>query len=307
MPETPAVSVCMITFNHEAYVAEAVESALAQRTSFPFEVVVGDDASTDGTPKILAELERVHAPRLRILTRTANLGITCNLAATLRECRGRYVALLEGDDYWIDENKLQTQHDFLEAHPSHAMCFHPVIVRRGPSVRMERLPRGRVRKRSTLRDLIEQGNFIPTPAVLFRNHIAEGFPEWFYDLRIGDFPLNVMNASHGDIGFIDKPMAVYRVHDGGTFSAITNAARVAEVVRMYSFVNEFLGFRFDRTIRGIQSYWQAVESFNSGDIRTARALALQRFAASPTNRQRVVAGVMAFAPPLYRMLRKLSG
>ena len=305
MSGLPAVSVCVITFNHEAFIAQAVESALRQQTSFEYEIVVGDDASTDATPRILADLQRLHAPRLRVLRRPANLGVNRNLAATLQECRGKYIALLEGDDYWTDDGKLQLQHDFLESHPDHAISFHPVEARREGEPAGYRLPRERMRRRSTLKDLVERGNFIPTPSVMFRNRVADGFPEWFYDLKIGDFPLNVMNARFGDIGFIDRTMAVYRIHPGGTFSSVADAARVAGVVRMYSFVNEYLDRRFDKTITGLQSYWQAVERFNSGDVSAARKLARVRFGAPPTNRQRLMAGLMTYALPLYRMVRKL--
>jgi glycosyltransferase involved in cell wall biosynthesis len=294
------VSVCVITFNQEMFIAQAIESALRQTTSFDFEIVVGDDASTDATPRILAELERRHAPRIRLFARDRNLGINRNLATTLRECRGKYIALLEGDDYWTDDRKLQLQHDFLEANPDHAICFHPVRAEPGDYT----FPRERMRRRSTLRDLIERGNIIPTASVMFRNRVAEGFPDWFFDLKIGDFPLAVMNARHGDIGFIDRTMAVYRIHSGGTFSGAASAARVAEVVRMYSFVNDYLGGRFDRTIRGIQSWWQAVERFDSGDARAARRLARARLLAPPTNRQRLVAGLMALSPRLYGLAHR---
>jgi glycosyltransferase involved in cell wall biosynthesis len=300
-----SVSVCVITYNHEAFIAKAIESALRQKTAFDFEIVAGDDASTDATPRILAELERRHAPRLRVFSRPENLGVNRNLAATLQECRGKYIALLEGDDYWLDDGKLQLQHDFLEAHPDHAICFHPVRALHDDGERGHLLPRERVKARSTLRDLIERGNFIPTASVMFRNRVAEGFPDWFYDLRIGDFPLNVMNARHGDIGFIDRTMAVYRLHTGGTFSGGSAEARVREVVRMYEHVNGYLDHRFDRTIRGLQSYWQAVERFEDGDVSAARKLARVRFATPPTNRQRLMAGLMAFATPVYKLVRRM--
>lgn len=301
---SPAVSVCIITFNQEAFVAQAVESALAQKTSFDYEIVVGDDASTDGTPRILAELERRHAPKLRVLQRSQNLGINPNLVATLQECRGGYIALLEGDDYWIDDRKLQLQWESLESDPKLAVSFHGIEVRDDDSTVRAKVVQ-RFRRRFTLMDLLERGNFIPTPSVMFRNRVAEGFPKCFYDLRIGDLPLNVMNARFGDIGYIDRTMAVYRVHSGGTFSMIPNARRMQEVVRMYSCLNEFLEHRYDRTITGIQSYWRAVESFRSGDERTARECARIRFHAPPSNKQRLMAGLMAFAPALYKAVRKL--
>ena len=306
MPGAPVVSVCMITFNHEAFIAQAVESALHQKTTFEYEVVCGDDASTDATPQILKDLERRHAPRLRVLCRPANVGVNRNLVATMQECRGKYIALLEGDDYWNDDEKLQLQHDFLESHPDHAICFHPVAVQRDGALTGERLPRDHVPQRSTLADLIEQGNFICTPSAMFRNHVADGFPEWFFDLKIGDLPLHVMNARFGDIGFLHRTMAVYRVHPGGTFSSVPNTTRVHEVIRTLSYLNDFLDGRYERSIRGIQSFWRAVEAFNSGDERTARQQARIRFAAPPTNRQRLTAGLIAYAPAIYKLLRGQS-
>jgi glycosyltransferase involved in cell wall biosynthesis len=306
MSSSPAVSVCIITFNHEKFIRQAVESALAQKTSFDYEIVVGDDASKDATPQILAELERTHAPRLRVHRREQNIGVGGNLATTLSECRGKYIALLEGDDYWIDDEKLQLQHDLLEAQPEYAICFHPVRTEREGSADTHRLPRGRIPKRSRLADLIEKGNYIPTASVMFRNR-GEDLPRWYYDLPIGDLPLHVINARHGDIAMIDRVMAVYRLHAGGTFSMIANADRVRAVVRMYECVNDYLDHRFDATIRGTQSYWEAVERFNSGDVAAARRLARVRFAAPPWNRQRLMAGLMAFAPPLIRLIRRFLG
>ena len=300
---TPAVSACIITFNQEPYIEQAVQSALNQTASFEYEVVVADDCSTDATPEILARLERAHRPRLRVILREKNLGVTANLAAALQECRGKYIALLEGDDYWADPSKLQRQHDALETNLDCAICFHPVkVLREG---RLIATTPKHVPKRTNLADLLGRGNYIPTPSVMFRNRVQEGFPPWFFDLRIGDLPLNVMNARFGDILMLDRPMAVYRIHTGGTFSSLPNAARVEAVVRMYDGVDELLGRRYTRIISGVQSYWRAVQQFERGEIATARALARRRLAAPPWNSARLMAGIMAYFPRLYRIIRKI--
>ena len=303
MNASPAVSVCMITYNQAAYIRQAIESALAQQTSFDYEIVVGDDHSTDATPTILAELERTHGPRLRVLRRDANLGITRNLAETVRACRARYVALLEGDDYWTDPQKLQLQHDFLESYADHAIVFHRVEVRGENGALRRLLPVRRVPKRTRLTDLLERGNFMSTASIMYRYQVHE-FPEWFYALPIGDLPFNVMQAQHGDIGFIDRVMAVYREHPGGAFSGIGNAQRVEQVVKMYTALNDYLERRYDGVITGVISYWRAVELFGRGEERQARAHARVRFAAPPTNRQRLMAGLMAYAPRVYVAVRK---
>jgi glycosyltransferase involved in cell wall biosynthesis len=300
---TPAVSVCIIAFNQAPFIRQAVESALRQSVNFDYEVIVADDCSTDATPEILAELERAHAPRLRVIRREKNLGVGANLAVTLQECRGKYIALLEGDDYWTDPEKLQRQHDLLESDPQCAICHHRVQMHRDGRV-VATLPHG-VPKRTTLVDLLGLGNFIFTPSAMFRNRVGDGFPDWFFELRIGDLPLNVMNARFGDIVLIDRPMAVYRIHSGGSFSALPNAARVEEVVRMYAHLNELLGRRYERIIDGKQNYWRAVQLFEAGHVAAARACAKRRFAAPPSTRERFTAGLLAYAPALYRTLRKL--
>ena len=103
------VSVCMITYNHERFIAQAVESALMQETDFDYEIVIGEDCSTDGTRQVLLDLHDRHPDRIRLLLREKNIGASHNFVGTLEACRGEYVAFLDGDDYWTCPNKLQKQ------------------------------------------------------------------------------------------------------------------------------------------------------------------------------------------------------
>ena len=114
---TPKVSVCMISYRHAAFIAQAIESVLAQQCDFEIELVIGDDCSPDGTGAICDEFAR-RDPRVRLLPRDRNLGVMANFSRTLQACRGEYVAVCEGDDYWIDPLKLAKQVAFLDAHPA---------------------------------------------------------------------------------------------------------------------------------------------------------------------------------------------
>src|SRR4051812_40259185 len=118
----PYVSVHMITFNHERYIAQAIESVLAQNAPFPIELVIGEDASTDGTRAIVEEYCRRYPGTVRACLRERNLGFRRNFIDTLRACRGRYVALLEGDDYWLSPDKLARQAEVLDVNPDVALC-----------------------------------------------------------------------------------------------------------------------------------------------------------------------------------------
>ncbi len=121
------LSVIFITYNHRDYVKKALESVLAQETDFPYEVVVGDDCSTDGTQDILKEIAKDH-PNVKLGLRSQNTGgrPTLNVYETTKRCTGEYLAYLEGDDYWTDTKKLQKQVDLLEAHPEYTGCTHGI-------------------------------------------------------------------------------------------------------------------------------------------------------------------------------------
>lgn len=116
--EIPLVSVCMITFNHEKYISEAIDGVLMQKTNFPFELIIGEDCSTDYTREIIRKYEKENPNIIRIITSEKNVGIFNNLIRTLKVCNGKYIALCEGDDYWTDKYKLQKEIDILEKESS---------------------------------------------------------------------------------------------------------------------------------------------------------------------------------------------
>ena len=123
MATPPLVSVCMTTYNHEAYLAQAIESVLAQQTSFGVELVLGDDCSTDSTAAICREYAAKYPGRVRFVTGQRNVGWRANYRRTFEACRGKYVAYCDGDDWWSDPRKLQMQADLLESDPSCGMCY----------------------------------------------------------------------------------------------------------------------------------------------------------------------------------------
>src|SRR5882762_4326458 len=119
----PKVSVAMICYKQEQFITQAVESAMMQKTDFPYELVISDDCSPDSTREIALDLQRRYPDRIRLLLPETNRGMMSNFVQTLRACTGDYIALLEGDDYWIDARKLQKQADLLDTHPEFPACF----------------------------------------------------------------------------------------------------------------------------------------------------------------------------------------
>lgn len=240
LPETcPKVSVLMITYNHEKYIEQAVRSVLMQETDFDFELVVGDDASTDGTTDILENLQREHPNRIRLILNATNQGMISNFIKVMNSCRGDYIALLEGDDFWTSPEKLQRQADILDSEPQCVICFHAVRVlnqsshpHNKPDVlcQLERTCFG-------LDDLVFNSKFgIPTASAMLRR-ITTCLPEWFSRLKgMGDTPVffYTLQSSNGYIRYLHHEMAVYRLHHGGVWTNASKASFIARKKHMYN-------------------------------------------------------------------------
>jgi glycosyltransferase involved in cell wall biosynthesis len=211
----------MITYNQEAFIAQAISSALMQITDFDYEIVIGDDCSTDGTRDIVADLARRHPSKIRTLFQDVHLGVNRNLVATLQACTGQYVAVLEGDDYWTTQNKLQLQVDFLDSHSDHAICFHNVRIVYQDECSPSHLYHVDAQPETRTIDELLIGNFINTCSVMFRRDCISELPSRFCSLHMGDWPLHVLNAQYGKIGYLNAVMAAYRVHDKGVWSSIS--------------------------------------------------------------------------------------
>lgn len=237
---TPLVSVLMTTYNHARTIAEAVHSVAAQEVDFALELVVGEDCSSDETRAILLDLAARYPDWLRLRLRPTNWGRRRNWVDVLQTCQGEFVAVLEGDDYWTAPYKLQRQVDFMRANPACALCFHPVwkIDETQGGKRWEFRPNP-PRPVYSLADLC-RGNFIATCSVLFRNGLYAPLPDWYATIPAGDWPLHVLNARHGDIGYLNEIMGVHRIHRGGVWSARQAAQRLDDKMAVARTLRDFL-------------------------------------------------------------------
>ena len=247
------VSVSITAYNHAPYIAQAVEAALAQRTSFPFEVIVGDDCSTDTTRDVLRALQRRHPDRLRLVLPEHNLGGGGKVlfARTLELARGHYVASMDGDDYWTAPDKLQRQVDYLDAHPECSMCFHDVLeVREDGTAPPRRQNRGAPPARIGMRQVLRYDVVIPACSPLFRREVVCPLPPWYFTVRFGDTPLYMLAAERGDIGFIDAVMGVYRIHPGGVWAGMpSDSRRFESLIGFYEELDAATGRRHSATIQ----------------------------------------------------------
>lgn len=231
--EVPTVSVALICYRHERFIARALEGVLAQRTDFLVELVIGDDCSEDATLAIVHERTHGHSFQVRVLPSETRLGMHQNVHRTVAACRGRYVALLEGDDYWLDENKLAIQVEFMEGRPDAALCFHPVEMREEPGESLiGELPSAHHRGVRHASEALLEENFIPTSSVLLRRSLWPDYDARFAGLGLLDWVLWWKLSLRGEISCVDRLMGAYRLHQGGIWSAAANHRRLRELRRM---------------------------------------------------------------------------
>lgn len=249
-PRDPKVSVAMITYNHERFISQAIESVLMQQTDFPVELVIGEDCSKDGTRAIVVEYAQRYPERIRLLLPERNLGIMPNFIATLKACNGRYVALCEGDDYWTDPHKLQKQVEFLDAHPECSMCFHEAhdLWPDGRKVEYVRSRQPEIKSFYELEDVVTS-HFIPTASTVFRNGLVDVSHPAFLQVTAGDWMLQVMLAEKGTLAFMDENWSVRRIHPGGVASMATAQSVARHVMLSGHRIDRYLERRLTRLLR----------------------------------------------------------
>lgn len=210
------VSICMITYNHEPYIKQAIEGVLMQKTNFKYELVIGEDCSSDNTRKICQEFSQ-KAHQIKLLPADENLGMMPNFMRTLEACSGKYIAMCEGDDYWVDPLKLEKQIDFLENHREYAGSAHQAMVLIDNTE--SRLFRQNVPSDISVDDIIG-GRLFHTASVVCRRTVLKQLNNAPAVLS-GDRLLNFCIAFSGKIRFFDDCMCVYRIHGSGMSSVVT--------------------------------------------------------------------------------------
>lgn len=206
------VSISCITYNHAAYIQETLDSFLMQKVKFHFEIVVHDDASTDNTSQILATYSQRFPGKLRYTRKAKNIGMLKNSLDCLNDCRGTYIALCEGDDYWTDPLKLQKQVDFLEQNCDFSGCAHQTaeVMANG----IKRILGPKDDKILKVEDTFAILAPFHTSSFVFRR-AALKLPTWLNRIFSLDMALFSIIASSGPIFCFDTVMSHYRIHPNG--------------------------------------------------------------------------------------------
>ena len=220
---TPLLSICCITYNHAPFIRQCLDGFVMQKTNFPVEVLIHDDASTDGTADIIREYEKNYPKLIKPIYQTENQyskGISISRTFNFPRIKGKYIAICEGDDYWTDEYKLQKQVDFMEANEDFSICFHPVKVYSEEEKQF--IENNTVPEVPDVTDIKKLAlvNYINTLSVVYRYN-KQVFDDLnnFPKLPVGDYLLHMLFAKYGKIKKLSDTMAVYRLHKGGTWSS----------------------------------------------------------------------------------------
>lgn len=248
-PPAPVVSVAITAYNSVKWLPRALDSVIEQRTNFPFEIVIGDDCSQDETLALAYSYRDRHPSLIRVLERSANVGMQRNYYETFEQCRGKFIAWLDSDDYWTDPDKLSIQVDALDSDPTISMCCHCVRVVTDDGTikdgRAPSLPQGRY----GLENLLHQ-NIVASPSAMFRNGIQSQLPDWYFDLApITDWPIWVLAALSGDILLLDRLMADYMLTPGSSHSSKGSLFAFKTDARFYEHVESILPPKWHRLVR----------------------------------------------------------
>jgi glycosyltransferase involved in cell wall biosynthesis len=306
------VSVAILTYNHEQYIAKALDSILMQQTYFGYEIVIGEDCSTDNTRDILIDYQKKHPDKIRLILNEQNIGAMANDKQVHQACQGEYVAWLEGDDYWTSPHKLQKQVDFLDNHPECSSCFHAVTVFYEDNSQSEYIsPDSKDARELFLEDLLEY-TAIYICAFMHRNIIFNSLPDFYYTSRISDYVFYLVAAQQGSIGYINEVMGAYRVHPGGIWSGRDNVMKLQSKIETFKNANAYLDFKYNKFYKQlISACYQglAIEYANMDNLFEAKAYFLKSLAEYFLNRRAsrknylIKIPLRLYAPRLYKLMK----
>lgn len=213
----PIVTIVCTTYNHEKYIADCFEGFLSQRTNFKYEILVHDDASKDNSASLIREYEHKYPDVFRVICQTENQyskGVNIWFDILFPMAKGKYIAICEGDDYWIDPLKLQKQVDFMEDHPDYSMCYHNAVSLYVQAHRLHAFDGTLESYDLSFYDAVHSWR-VPTASILFRK---KGFkyPEWLDVIYSGDYSLILICSLLGKIHSIGGIRSVYRINTEGT-------------------------------------------------------------------------------------------
>jgi glycosyltransferase involved in cell wall biosynthesis len=252
--ENPLISACVISYNHAGFIRQALESVAMQKIKFAMELIIADDCSTDGTVDIIEDFIKNYAGKVIFLKREKNIGAANNFIEMIGTARGKYIAYLEGDDYWASPDKLQIQVDYLEANESVAISSHnsTILLNTGETYSFNR-------RDKTFAAAPHQGiysiedyiikDFFHSSAIVYRRTALKDFPEWYKSAFGGDYFLVLLLAMNGSIHYINETHSVYRINT----NSISHYSSRYDIYKNFALYlnkfNQYSDYRYDKVMR----------------------------------------------------------
>ena len=311
--DDPVVSVCFITYNHAEFIEEALDNVLAQKTDFSYEIVIGDDASTDGTSEIVNRYQREYPDKIKILRSLKNLGgltgksFQPNWIRNLRACRGMYIAMLEGDDYWTDRNKLQNQVDYLDAHHETAGCFTDCTIVNDSGEEMDMNPfwvksYDSSYDQSSCLTTLKSG--YGTATLMFHSSvIKKKIPDYFLEAGC-DFLLDLVITEKASLDYLPGVTSAYRIHDGGIWQGTKASDNALSMLNRMCllYLDESFRKRHNPTLDSSLDQWSLIYSNAARGEHPSLYQAISKYLSATS----VIRPIKNF-PPIYHGLTKLFG
>lgn len=270
------VSICCITYNQENYIKKALDSFLKQKTNFKYEIVIYDDASTDRTADIIKEYVMKYPNIIKPIYSKQNKYKEGKqtLIYPLQNAQGKYIAICEGDDYWIDDNKLQIQVEYMEQNPECSFCFHNALVLYEENKKREEFITNKLkfRKYKEKDNNYNAGNIhlygcgvAPTASFFFRTEYVKRIPSWFNTCICGDMPIKLIMTSFGYAHYIDRTMSLYRKEVSNSVTQQwkrenntieKKVEHLKKIVEILDRINEFTDGKYEIGLQESKRYYE---------------------------------------------------
>ena len=310
-------SINCVTYNHGAFIRQALDSFLMQKTDFEYEILVHDDASTDGTGDIIREYAAKYPDKIRPLIQTENQysqGIdNISGAFNFPRARGKYIFMCDGDDYFDSPDKLQKQVDYMESHPDCTLCIHSAKIQlMGKAVTESQMRPYRKTTVLTPEEIIDKTSGYAMSSMAFPARLVKELPDYYTDCPVGDTPLQLIAAANGYGYYMDEPMRVYRVGVSGSWTvegkkgnyAAKQQAYYERMRQVYKEFDKATGGRFKAAAISAskRTYYQT--KVNTRDFKEILNPAYRRYYKELTPMTRFFIQFQYRTPGLYGFLRK---
>ena len=273
MISKPLVSICTVAFNHENYIEQMLQSILNQKINFDYELLIHDDASTDKTADIIKSYAAKYPNIIKPIFQNENQfsrGIRPNIEYNISRAKGKYLAFCDGDDFWCDSLKLQKQVDFLEVNSTFMGCSHNTKILRESVdniLKDEFIINNPQKDIYTIDDFIKGEAYFHTSAFVFR--FNENEKNYILDLLKqirGDWFRSMVFASFGPIKYIDEVMSVYRIHDKGVWSKLSEEEQVLKNLDAILSINKAFDYKYEENLMNLFTRVSLTSIKNTNDI-----------------------------------------